>query len=46
MTEITGGTPYRASTIAGHRGDRQVSANELAMTRGSTWNPDRREVGS
>jgi NAD(P)H dehydrogenase (quinone) len=30
MDEITGGTPYGASTIArGHQGDRQPSANEL-----------------
>lgn len=31
MDEVTGGTPYGASTIAGPRGERQVSQNELAI---------------
>jgi multimeric flavodoxin WrbA len=32
--EVTGGTPYGASTIArGHQGDRQPSANELEGAR-------------
>lgn len=35
MDEVTGGSPYGASTIAedGHGGDRQPSANELASAR-------------
>lgn len=33
MTEITGGTPYGASTIAGHDGSRWPSENELAIAR-------------
>jgi len=33
MAEITGGSPYGAGTLAGSRGDRQVSANELAIAR-------------
>lgn len=33
MDEISGGTPYGASTIAGPRGERQVTANELAIAR-------------
>jgi len=33
MSEITGGTPYGASTLAGPKGDRQVSANELKIAR-------------
>lgn len=33
MAEITGGTPYGASAIAGPKGDRQVTANELAIAR-------------
>jgi len=33
MKEITGGTPYGASTLAGADGSRQVSANELAIGR-------------
>jgi NAD(P)H dehydrogenase (quinone) len=33
LSEITGGTPYGASTIAGPRGERQVTANELAIAR-------------
>jgi len=33
MTEITGGTPYGASTLAGADGSRQPSANELAIAR-------------
>ncbi|MDD4869058.1 MAG: NAD(P)H:quinone oxidoreductase [Kiritimatiellae bacterium] len=33
MTEITGGTPYGASTLAGPDGSRQPSANELAIAR-------------
>ena len=31
MDEITGGTPYGASTLAGDDGNRQPSANELAI---------------
>ncbi|MEY1660788.1 NAD(P)H:quinone oxidoreductase [Isoalcanivorax beigongshangi] len=34
MDEITGGTPYGASTLAGADGQRQPSANELAIARG------------
>jgi len=33
MDEITGGTPYGASTLAGNDGSRQPSANELAIAR-------------
>ncbi len=33
MDEITGGTPYGASTIAGGDGSRQPSGNELAIAR-------------
>jgi NAD(P)H dehydrogenase (quinone) len=33
LEEISGGTPYGASTIAGPRGERQPSANELAIAR-------------
>jgi len=33
MGEITGGTPYGATTLAGHDGSRQPSANELAIAR-------------
>jgi NAD(P)H:quinone oxidoreductase type IV len=33
LTEITGGTPYGATTIAGPRGERQATANELAIAR-------------
>jgi NAD(P)H dehydrogenase (quinone) len=33
MDEITGGSPYGASTIAGGDGSRQPSANELAAAR-------------
>jgi NAD(P)H dehydrogenase (quinone) len=33
MNEITGGSPYGASTIAGSKGERQPSANELAIAR-------------
>lgn len=33
MDEISGGTPYGASTIAGPRGERQVTPNELAIAR-------------
>jgi NAD(P)H dehydrogenase (quinone) len=33
MQEITGGTPYGASTITGPQGDRLPSANELALAR-------------
>jgi NAD(P)H dehydrogenase (quinone) len=33
MSEITGGSPYGASTIAGGDGSRQPSANELAGAR-------------
>jgi NAD(P)H dehydrogenase (quinone) len=33
MDEISGGTPYGASTLAGPKGERQVSQNELAIAR-------------
>lgn len=33
MEEISGGSPYGASTIAGGRGDRMPSDNELAIAR-------------
>ncbi|CAG4927315.1 unnamed protein product [Acidocella sp. C78] len=33
MNEITGGTPYGATTLAGSDGSRQPSANELAIAR-------------
>ena len=33
MNEITGGSPYGAGTLAGPRGDRQPSQNELAIAR-------------
>ena len=33
LTEISGGTPYGASTIAGPRGERQPTGNELAIAR-------------
>jgi NAD(P)H dehydrogenase (quinone) len=33
ITEITGGSPYGASTIAGPDGSRQPSENELAIAR-------------
>ncbi|MCM2264151.1 MAG: NAD(P)H:quinone oxidoreductase [Desulfuromonadales bacterium] len=33
MTEISGGTPYGASTLAGADGSRQPSENELAIAR-------------
>jgi NAD(P)H dehydrogenase (quinone) len=33
LAEISGGTPYGASTIAGPRGERQPTANELAIAR-------------
>ena len=33
MGEISGGTPYGASTLAGTDGKRQPSANELAIAR-------------
>lgn len=33
MDEITGGTPYGASTLAGSDGSRQPSANELEIAR-------------
>jgi NAD(P)H dehydrogenase (quinone) len=33
MTEITGGTPYGATTLAGADGSRQVSENELKIAR-------------
>jgi NAD(P)H dehydrogenase (quinone) len=33
MTEITGGTPYGASTLAGSDGSRQPSENELLIAR-------------
>ena len=31
--EVSGGTPYGASTVAGGKGERQPSANELAGAR-------------
>ena len=33
LDEITGGTPYGATTIAGGKGERQPSANELHLVR-------------
>ena len=33
LDEITGGTPYGASTIAGGKGERQPSQNELELAR-------------
>lgn len=33
LEAISGGTPYGASTIAGPKGERQVTANELAIAR-------------
>lgn len=33
LAEISGGTPYGSSTIAGARGERMPSANELAIAR-------------
>jgi NAD(P)H dehydrogenase (quinone) len=33
MDEITGGTPYGASTMAGGDGSRQPSENELVIAR-------------
>jgi NAD(P)H dehydrogenase (quinone) len=33
MTEITGGSPYGASTLAGNDGTRQPSTNELSIAR-------------
>ena len=33
MTEITGGTPYGATTLAGSDGSRQPSENELSIAR-------------
>lgn len=33
LDEISGGTPYGASTIAGPRGERQPTENELAIAR-------------
>jgi len=33
MGELTGGTPYGATAIAGPKGDRQPSANELAVAK-------------
>jgi NAD(P)H dehydrogenase (quinone) len=33
MTEITGGSPYGASTIVGGDGSRMPSENELAIAR-------------
>ena len=33
MAEITGGTPYGATTLAGIDGSRQLSENELAIAR-------------
>jgi NAD(P)H dehydrogenase (quinone) len=33
LNEVSGGTPYGASTIAGPRGERQPTANELEIAR-------------
>ncbi|HNT37003.1 MAG TPA: NAD(P)H:quinone oxidoreductase, partial [bacterium] len=33
MKEVSGGTPYGASTIADHDGSRQPTENELAIAR-------------
>ena len=33
LSEVSGGTPYGASTIAGPRGEREPTANELAVAR-------------
>ena len=33
LDEVSGGTPYGASTVAGPRGERQPTANELAIAR-------------
>jgi NAD(P)H dehydrogenase (quinone) len=33
MNEMTGGTPYGASTITGSKGERMPSENELAIAR-------------
>jgi NAD(P)H dehydrogenase (quinone) len=33
MTELTGGTPYGATTVTGAKGERMPSANELAIAR-------------
>jgi NAD(P)H dehydrogenase (quinone) len=33
LDEITGGSPYGASTIAGGKGERQPSGNELELMR-------------
>ena len=33
LDEITGGSPYGATTIAGGKGERQPSANELDLAR-------------
>ena len=33
LDEITGGSPYGASTVAGPRGERQPTANELTIAR-------------
>jgi NAD(P)H dehydrogenase (quinone) len=33
LSELSGGTPYGATTIAGPRGERQPTANELAIAR-------------
>lgn len=33
MDDVTGGTPYRATTLAGAGGSRQPSANELDIAR-------------
>jgi len=33
LGEVSGGTPYGASTIAGPKGERQPTANELAVAR-------------
>jgi NAD(P)H dehydrogenase (quinone) len=33
LSEISGGTPYGASTIAGTKGDRRPTENELAVAR-------------
>lgn len=47
MDEISGGTPYGASTLAGLQGLRMPSENELAIARfqGPACSRDRKEVG-
>jgi NAD(P)H dehydrogenase (quinone) len=37
MDEITGGTPYGASTLAGVDGSREPNENELEIARSQGW---------